>query len=92
MEPTWIKENVQGFVDDAGASAPETGHLSRAALGAFLKSNGFDGSDRNVIQIRGFFSPARKAIDMEDYVPTREESTKWAGLAGPITYGIRRPY
>lgn len=79
MEPSWIKESVQDFVDDAGTTAPETGNLARAALGAFLKSNGFDGSDRNVIQIRGFFSPARKAIEMEDYVPTREEIYRMAG-------------
>src|ERR1700682_4458458 len=42
MEPSWLKENIQDFVDDAGVSAPATGNLARAAMGAFLKSNGFD--------------------------------------------------
>jgi integrase len=79
MDPTWIRETVQEFVDDSGASNPETGNLARAALTAFLKSNGFDGGDRNVIRIRGFFSPARKTIEMTDYVPTREEIYRMAG-------------
>ncbi|MGA2200215.1 MAG: tyrosine-type recombinase/integrase [Nitrososphaerales archaeon] len=79
MDPSSIRETVQDFVDDCGASNPETGNLARAALTAFLKSNGFDGGDRNVIRIRGFFSPARKAIEMSDYVPTREEIYRMAG-------------
>jgi len=79
MDPTWIRETVQEFVDDSGASNPETGNLARAALTAFLKSNGFDGGDRNVIRIRGFFSPARETIEMTDYVPTREEIYRMAG-------------
>jgi hypothetical protein len=73
MEPSWIRENVQDYVDGAGASVHETGNLARAALTAFLKSNGFDGGDKSAIRIRGFFSPARKAIEMSDYIPTREE-------------------
>ena len=70
---------MQDFVDEAGTTAHETGNLARAALSAFLKSNGFDGSDRNVIKIRGFFAPARKAIEMEDYVPSKEEIYRMAG-------------
>lgn len=78
-DPRWIRESVQEFVDDAGTTAAETGNLARAALGAFLKSNGFDGSDRPAIQVRGFFSPARKTIEMDDYVPSREEIYRMAG-------------
>jgi len=79
MDPLWIREAVQDFVDDSGATNPETGNLSRASLTAFLKANGFDGGDKNVIRIRGFFSPARKTIEMTDYVPTKEEIHRMAG-------------
>lgn len=79
MEPSWIREAVQDFVDDSGASNPETGNLARASLTAFLRANGFDGGDKNVIRIRGFFSPARKTIEMTDYVPTKEEIHRMAG-------------
>ena len=66
-EPLWIRESMQDFVDDAGAKTSETGNLARAALTAFLKSNGFDGSEKNAVRIKGFFTPARKTIEMTDY-------------------------
>lgn len=78
-EPLWIRESMQDFVDDAGAKTGETGNLARAALTAFLKSNGFDGSEKNAVKIKGFFTPARKTIEMTDYVPTREEIHRMAG-------------
>jgi integrase len=78
MEKHELKESMQDFVDETGRSSGETGNLARAALGAFLRSNGFDGGDRPVIQIKGFFSPARKAIEMSDYVPSREEIYRMA--------------
>jgi len=79
MGPSWIRENMQDFVDGAGTTTAQTGNLARATLAAFLKSNGFDGSDRPVIPIRGFFTPARRAIEMEDYVPSKEEIHRMAG-------------
>jgi integrase len=79
MDPQWIRDSVQDFVDDSGISTPETGNLARAALTAFLKSNGFDGGDKNAIKVRGFFTPARKTIEMSDYVPSREEIYRMAG-------------
>ncbi|MDV3277905.1 MAG: site-specific integrase [Nitrososphaerales archaeon] len=78
MERHELRESVQDFVDEKGRRSGETGNLARAALGAFLRSNGFDGGDKGVIQIRGFFSPARKAIEMSDYVPSREEIYRMA--------------
>jgi len=78
-EPLWIRESMQDFVDDAGSKRSETGNLARAALTAFLKSNGFDGSDRTAIRLKGFFTPARKTIEMTDYVPSREEIHRMAG-------------
>ena len=78
MKPVWLRENTQEFVDESGQTRGETGNLARAALAAFLKSNGFDGGEKKLIQIRGFFSPVRKSLEMTDYVPSKEEIQKMA--------------
>ena len=78
MKPSWLKDNVQDFVDEVGQKRGETGNLARASLTAFLKSNGFDGSERKAIQVKGFFSPARRTIEMADYIPSKDEIQRMA--------------
>lgn len=70
---------MQDFVDDVGSHNSETGNPARAALVACLKSNGFDGSEKGAIQIKGWFSPARKTMEMDDYVPSKEEIYRMTG-------------
>jgi integrase len=73
QKPAWLKETIQNFVDQAGAVSPTNANAGRAALTAFLKVNGYDGSEKKVIQIKGFYQPSRKAMDMVEYIPTKEE-------------------